>query len=143
MFYQNSTYLKESKLESFKLIQQMSLWFQNRGRLASKCGVAPPSPRSAPHRKRDATKSLSSWTREEIEEASAHRHFSTSDIENFARHSMINGYKDARPASNSSTASEGSDLHDDGPFSPKSGTDGHIITGKGEHIVTNYGERRS
>lgn len=89
--------------------------FQNRGRLASKCGVPPPSPRS---RKRDASKSLSCWSQDELESATTHRHYSTSDLDHYSRHSMVNGFREARPGSYSSTASESSEPHDESPFSP-------------------------
>ncbi|XP_031572475.1 uncharacterized protein LOC116306534 [Actinia tenebrosa] len=88
----------------------------NRGRLASKCGVAPPSPRS---RKRDVSKSLSCWSHEELEGATPHRHYSTSDLDGFSRHTAVNGlaFKESRDSSSSAT-SECSEGQDENPFSP-------------------------
>lgn len=94
----------------------MFLCHQNRGRLASKCGVAPPSPRS---RKRDVSKSLSCWSHEDLEGATPHRHYSTSDLDGFSRHAALNGlgFKEARESSSSAT-SECSEGQDENPFSP-------------------------
>ncbi|XP_032223466.1 uncharacterized protein LOC5522303 isoform X2 [Nematostella vectensis] len=89
----------------------------NRGRLASKCGIPPTSPRS---RKRDAVKSLSCWSHEELaDSATGHRHYSTSDIECLARQAASNGlhFKERRDSS-SSTTSDGSETQEENPFSP-------------------------